>query len=86
MTEQRSLGSRTIAGIQDDSNIPKDERVSPMRKNEKDVQSVMTNIQTWINPLEFRERDALLVNIVSYVIASQEVLDALLSAKSVGEQ
>ena len=38
-----------------------------MRKDEKDVQSVMTNLQTWINPFEFRERDALLVNIASGV-------------------
>ena len=37
---------RTIARIQDDSSTPKDGGVSRMRKDETDVQNVMTNLQT----------------------------------------
>lgn len=77
---------RILVGIQDCSNPPKDEGISRMKKDEKDVQSVMCNLQTWVNPFELRESDDSLVNLASGVVASQEVSDALLSANLTGEQ
>ena len=57
-----------------------------MTRDEKDVQSVLSNLQTWVNPFDLEESDASLVNLASDVVASQEVSDALLSAQLTGEQ
>ena len=57
-----------------------------MRKDEKDVQSVINNLQIWVNPFDVQGSDVSLVNLASGIVASKEVSDALLSAHLTGEQ